>query len=178
MNFKTVSIVKHPVARVWTMMRDDLPGLVSRLEDIEGIIVEQYEMNNHLCRVVNVWTASPRLPRGIVKYLDSDMFSWTDRAEWNEETMECLWSIEPHFFRGKIGCSGSTRFEPAMGGRGTKITFSGDFACDSKNLTALPDILRESVYRGVEVLMGTIIPKNFRKITDALSQRLGSNGRG
>lgn len=180
MNFKTVNVIKHPMNRVWATMRDDLPKLVDLLSDIDSITVELYEKDSHICRVVNIWKARPPLSRSIASHLDADMFVWTDRAEWNEKTMECFWSIEPHHFRNIVRCSGSTKFDSAMGGRGTRVTFSGDFEWNDPHIPGVPNVLGEAVYKGVETLIMNLIPKNFRKITDAIANHLdvdtGSTG--
>jgi hypothetical protein len=176
MDFSTVSIVKHPIDRVWTVMRDDLADLADLMDDIESIHVELREEGPPIFKIVNVWTAHPRLPESVVRYLGSETFSWTDRAEWNEKRMECLWSIEPHRFRDRIRCVGATRFSPAMGGRGTRVVFSGEIEWNSQNLPGLPSMLEEAVYAGAEALVKSLIPKNFRKITDAIAAHLDALG--
>lgn len=175
MHFNTISIIKHPIDQVWLTMRDDLPKLVELAEDIESISVELHEKKSGICKVVNIWKASPPLPQSVARYLKSDMFVWTDRAEWNEEKMECLWSIEPHHFRDRVHCSGVTSFHPAMGGRGTRITFIGDFEWDSQSLSVVPNLLKEAVHKIVESLVSDLIPKNFRKITDAVKRHLDAD---
>jgi hypothetical protein len=172
MNFNTVSMVKHPIDQVWTIMRDDLPKLVELLEDIEGIHLELYEKKAHICKVVNIWKASPRLLQVVASRLDSDMFVWTDHAEWNEKKMECLWNIEPHRFRDKIRCSGATKFSSAIGGRGTRINFSGNFELNNQNLPEVLRFLEEPMLQSLETLIKNLIPKNFHKMTDALARHL------
>jgi hypothetical protein len=175
MNFSTVSIVKHPIDRVWIAMRDDLPKLVDLLEDIESISVELNEQGPHIHKVVNIWKACPQLPQSIAMRLDSDMFVWTDRAEWNEEKRECLWSIEVHHFRDRVRCSGLTSFGSAMGGRGTRVTFAGSIGWHNRDPSKVTGFLEEAVYKSVEALMRDLVPRNFRKITDALAKHLDAN---
>lgn len=177
MTFNTVSMVKHPIDRVWTIMRDDLPKLVDLIDDIEDISVQSYEKRNHNCKVVNVWRASPPLPQSIAGRLDSSMFIWTDRADWNDKNKECLWSIEHHHFRDRIRCSGTTRFESAIGGRGTRITFSGSFELNHHNLPGMLRSLEGPALKAIENLISSLIPKNFHKIADALSTHLDSQKR-
>jgi len=174
MKFNTVSIVKYPLDRVWIAMRDDLPKLVDLLEEIESISVELNEQGSHIHKVVNIWKACPRLPQSIAKRLDSDMFVWTDLAEWNRKKRECLWSIEPHHFR-EIRCLGSTSFDSAMGGRGTRITFTGNIDWHNQELPEATGFQEEAVYKSAEVLLRNLIPRNFRKLTDALAKHLDAN---
>ena len=175
MNFNSVSVVKHPIDRVWTIMRDDLPNLMDLLEDIEGITVELYEKKEHICKVVNIWKASPPLPQSIASRVAPDMFVWTDSAEWNEKKMECRWSIELHHFRDRVHCSGTTKFDTAMGGRSTKITFSGNIEWINKNTSSITNFLEETIYHTIEPLIKNLIPRNFRKITMAITKRLDAN---
>ncbi len=175
MKFNTISILKHEMDHVWTMMRDDLPKLVDLMDDIESIRVESYEQTGRMCRVVNIWRASPGIPRSIASRLDSNMFIWTDFAEWNEDKKECNWRIEHHHFRDKIHCAGTTKFASAMGGRGTRITFRGDFKMNTQNLPKFLGVLEEPVLITVETILKSLIPKNFHKLTSAIAQHLDSN---
>lgn len=172
MNFKTITIIKHPIDCVWVSMRDDLPKIVHLLEDIESIDVELYEKKSHICKIINIWKASPPLPASLTKLLDSDMFVWTDRAEWNEKKQACSWDIELHHFRDKLQCSGSTIFTEAMGGKGTRIVFSGCIEWNYQSFSGFPIFLDDAVRNVVESFISKLIPKNFRKITEALTNHI------
>jgi hypothetical protein len=175
MNFKTVTIVKHPINIVWTTMRDDLPKLVDLLEDIESINVELYGKKEDVCKVVNIWKASPRFSRSIATNLDSNIFVWTDHAEWNERKLECHWTIESHYFRDRVHCSGLNKFGSAMGGRGTRVTFSGEFELKDQSLPLASRFLEESISKSIENVLRNVISKNFRKTVEALAKHLDAN---
>ena len=175
MNIKTVCVIKHPIESVWFTMRDELPNLINLLEDIESITVQLYKnKNSAITEVVNVWAASPKLPKVLSKKLDPKMFIWTDYAKWNNDKLECVWRIVPHHFSDKANCAGSTKFENALGGRGTKVTFSGNIDWNNQNHAGLSGILEDAVRKGIEVFVQSLIPKNFRKITGAVSTHLDS----
>ncbi|MFN0121850.1 MAG: hypothetical protein ACKV2V_15255 [Blastocatellia bacterium] len=175
--FSSIVVVKHPRELVWTTIRDHLPELTPFLDDIDAISVsERDEEPNGTVRLVNLWKASPPIPALLSSVLDPEMLAWVDRAEYQPQQYECHWQIEPRFFPDRTRCAGVTRYETALGGRGTKITFSGGLGVAMENLAGVPAFMEGTVRRGVESFVTTLIPKNFRRLTDALSQYLTRQG--
>jgi hypothetical protein len=169
----TVVVLKHPLDRVWTTMRDELSALVALQDGIEEMSIQKrmLEANGHV-RVVSVWQARVTVPAVAAAYLTPEMFQWTDDATWDDERHECRWRIEPHYLTERIDCSGVTRYAPAMGGRGTRITMNGEFRWNLRGFLDLPAILENNVSQGIENFVGGNIPRNFRKVTDALQRYL------
>ncbi len=174
MQFQTVSMVKHPLEEVWKVMRDELPRLADQMEDIERIRVESSRHSGNVHRVINIWQASAPLPQYVASHLDRDLFSWTDHAEWHEAERECRWSIEHHYFGDSFSSAGVTRFEPAMGGRGTRITFSGAFELNKEKLPKALGVLEDPTLKIVESMLIKLIPKNFQKISTAIETYLNT----
>lgn len=172
MNFNTVSIVKHEFDLVWNTMRDELPQLVYLMDDIESITMKSRGNENEICEIVNIWQSSPPIPQNIADRFSTDMFCWTDYAQWNEQKKECAWRIEHHHFRDIINCQGTTSFSPAMGGRGTRITFTGDFSVNSNPSSKILGSFENSALKIVETMLKNLIPKNFRKLVNALSSHI------
>lgn len=172
-NFKSVIIIKHPRDKVWLAIRDNLSDLVPHLDDVASITTEKREKQaDDVLLLVNLWKADIAIPAVLTSMIDPDSLRWTDRAAWNEQEYKCHWQIEPHFFADRISCNGTTSYEPAIGGRGTRITFEGQLEVSTHNLPGLPAILEKGADSAVEMLVTTLIPKNFRKVTDALSGTL------
>jgi hypothetical protein len=166
--FKSVIMVKHQKDVVIRAVRDRLPEMVPYLDDVKSITQEYREEQDGLLKLTNIWQADIALPVKVQNLINVESLKWTDRAEWISASDECLWTIEPHFFKDRVLCSGSTRFEPAIGGRGTRITFAGELNIDTKNIPGVPAFMEGAVTNTIETLITTVIPKNFRKITEAL----------
>ena len=166
--FKSVILVKHAPEIVWQTVRDRLPEMVPYLDDVKTIKQEYREQLDGSLKLTNIWQANIALPAKVQSILDANSLKWTDRAEWIDALDECQWTIEPHFFQDRVLCSGTTRFEPAIGGRGTRITFAGELSVDAKNVPGVPAFMEASATSTIESLITTVIPKNFRKITNAL----------
>ena len=172
MKISAVDIIKHPVERVWPVLRDDLPKLADLLDDIESVTITSYKKTAHLCKVVNKWKALPHLPAAVMKHLKPTMLCWTDYAEWHEQKKECRWSIQFDYFPDTIRCSGTTTFNPAMGGRGTRVTFIGNADWQGQEHSIVPGYVGQAVYKSVEPLIRSFIPRNFRKLTAAVARYL------
>lgn len=164
-------MVKHPRDKVWLAIRDNLSEVVPHLDDVASITTEQREEQaDNVLQLVNLWKADIDIPTMLTSMLDPDSLRWTDRASWHTQDYKCHWQIEPHFFAERIQCKGITTYEPAIGERGTRITFEGQLEVSTHNLPGLPAMIEKSADKAVEALVTTLIPKNFRKITDALSE--------
>jgi len=171
--FKSVIMVKYPQEVVWQAIRDRLPEMVPYLDDVAMIIQDhRSEEDDGSLQLINIWEADIKIPGMLESMIDPSSLSWTDRAKWLEDKNECHWSIEPHFFPDRTRCSGTTYYEPAIGGRGTRITFTGELEVNTKNIPGLPAVMESTATRTLESLITSLIPKNFRKVTGALSSLL------
>ncbi len=171
--FKSLVIIKHPVDLIWVATRDRMPELVPMLDEVASIaVVERHADRDGTVQLVNEWRAQVNLPPVLCSVIKPEHLGWTDRALWDEATRECRWSIEPFFFPEAVRCAGTTRYEPAIGGRGTRITFAGNIDVDTSKLGTIPAAFGWPVATAVEMLVTTIIPRNFRKTTEALTQLL------
>ncbi len=175
--FKTVAVVKHHPKLVSSTVRDRLPELVPLLVDIERIsVVDRFDAPDGAVRLVNQWKANPPIPDLLASVIDPAMLAWVDRAEWEPSGLGCRWRIEPQFLAGRTRCEGLTRYESAMGGKGTKIVFDGQLDVAARGLPGVPVLLESTVSSSIEAFVTALIPKNFRKLAEALSSFLDSNG--
>lgn len=173
MKTKAIAIVKFPPALVWATMRDRLPEIAPLLGDIESVTAESRQREaDGAWRLVNIWKARPHLPAIVASHIRPDMLAWTERSFWPVASFECVWKIEPHFFTERIRCSGVTRYEPAMGGRGTRLTFEAGIEIAALDLPGVPAALERVVATGIESFVSTLIPKNFRKLAEAMAKLL------
>jgi hypothetical protein len=177
--FKSLVMVRHPPAVLWTTVRDRLPELVPMLDDIEAVDVEaRREEPDGTVHIVNVWRARPQIPAVLTSVLRAEMLAWTDRAEWRADTGECHWQIEPHFHPEWIRCQGITRYEAAMGGRGARVTFEGTLDVSGVSLSVVPAFLSEVTSQAIELFVTSLIPKNLQKLIRAASALLDGDAEG
>jgi hypothetical protein len=172
-SFKSMIVVKHPKKVVWETMRDRLTDMVPFLDDVAAIKQIDRRVSGYgAVRLTNLWKADIEIPDAIRSILHASEVSWLDRAEWFQIRDRCEWQIEPQFFTDHIHCAGTTSFEPAIGGRGTRITFEGKLDIALSNIPGVPRFMQGTATKAIESLVTTLIPKNFQKLTAALSNLL------
>ena len=172
----SVVVVKQPLDRVWVTMRDRLPELAAALDDIESIVVVEREaLRPGSVRLVNKWQSRQRIPAGFRDRLGTADLSWLDRNLWDDASHCCTWVIEPTVLTDHIRCEGSTRYEPAMGGRGTRVTFTGTFDLAPGALGTFTGSLQKPVSAFVESIATTVIPRNVRKVIEAASRLIAAD---
>ncbi len=173
MELGAVVVLKHPADEVWRVMRDELEQLAKLQDGIRELRIELREPQGEGCvRVVSVWEAEVSVPALAAPYLDPDMFRWTDDAVWDDARRECRWRIATHHHAERISCAGATRYEPALGGRGTRVTMHGDFHWDLKGFLDVPRVFEAGVTQGIESFVGSMVQRNYRKITEAARRYL------
>jgi hypothetical protein len=165
--FHTMVLLRAPPERMFTAMRDRIVEATAALPDIKAVHqLERSEVDGDIL-IVNRWEARQTLPRALQAKLDTDELAWIDRAYWNEQSRSCRWTIEPLIANGALTCQGSTRFEPAMAGRGARAIFEGVLALDSTFLDSLLGRLRSPATSLLESVATTVIPANFRAAAEA-----------
>jgi hypothetical protein len=173
--FKSIQIVKAPVDAMWAAIRDRLDELVVQLDDIQSVTVEhRAELPDGRLSLINTWQAKARLPAVLSSIIKPEALAWTDRATWDTAKHESAWQIELHFARERTQCHGLTAFESAIGGRGTRVTFSGEFAMNAHSLPGVPALFESTVVFAAESFVTSLIPTNFRKLSIAAEKLVNS----
>jgi uncharacterized membrane protein len=168
--FKNIVVLKQPIEPVWETMRDRLSELPPLVDDIESIRVLERHAENGKVRLLNEWRSSQSVPVFLQASLGASTIEWLDHNEWDNTARQCRWRIEPNVLRDHIRCEGKTSFEPAMGGRGTRVTIEGAFNLAPGAVRALTGPFEQAVTSFVESIVSTMIPRNFRKILEAAAE--------
>lgn len=175
MEFKTISMIKHPVDLVWETFRDRFEEVGEKVDDLEYIAFREKNVNETgQLTTVYEWKANPKLPALVKSYIQPNMLTWTDTATWNANEKVCHWQIYSHYFKDKMDCVGSTTFSPAMGGRGCRMTFQGNIHWDG-GLPALVGIMDGPITRAMESVISKMVPKSFHKVSNAVGELIKTN---
>ena len=175
--FKALAVVKQPREEVWSAVRDRMADLVPLLDDVRDISVEsRTEEDDGTVRLVNVWRADADIPALLRSVIKPEMLAWTDRAVWQPGSWECRWEIKPHFMGEATECTGTTRYEEAMGGRGTRLVFDGEFSVLANRLPGVTSLIGGPTARGIEAFVTALVPKNFQKLAKAVDAHLAGQG--
>ncbi|MFB9241777.1 hypothetical protein IV454_19060 [Massilia antarctica] len=169
--FHSFTMVKHPVDQIWLVMRDHLAELAVQLDDLDSIVqLERSTGSDGRLLLVNRWQARQTIPAMLRGALGGEVISWVDRAQWDDTAHVCEWAITPSVLSDHIDCRGSTRYEPAMAGRGTRVSFDGSFTLKPGFLNRLPAAFEPAILSLVENIVSTLIPRNLSKAINAAGQ--------
>lgn len=169
-NFHSLVVLRRPRQELWTIMRDHLVAFGGRIADIEDVRqLSRTPDVDGVVRIVNAWRARQQVPPAIRSMLQIDELSWIERTSWNEAASACDWTIEPSFLGEQIMCSGTTTFAVAMGGRGTRVSFTGELDVKPGLLSRLGSM--EPMASGfLETVVTTLVPRNLRAVAEAAAE--------
>jgi hypothetical protein len=171
--FRSLVGLRHPPGPVAAAIRDRMAEIAPTLENVESITtVARVERPDGGVALVNAWRVNPTLPPALGALVTPEQMGWLDHAEWSADLTLCRWRIEPMLMNAAIACAGETRFETAMGGRGTRAIFEGRLDIDPVALSSVPTVWRGPASAAVELLVGTVIPQNFRRTIEAIAALL------
>jgi hypothetical protein len=178
-SFSSLVVVRQPPAVVFATVRDRLVELGPMVDDVASITeLKRQEIHPGRVRLVNEWHSEQRIPEVLARELHAPDVGWIDRNEWDEATLVCAWTVEPFVLTEHITCRGTTTYEPAMAGRGARVTVEGTFDLAKGALGGLPTALERPVATFVESIVTTLIPKNSRKVVEAAAALVALEGGG
>jgi hypothetical protein len=173
--FRTLAVVRQDRATVWTLVRDRLDELVPLISDVESVTVDsRHEDSDGTVHLVNLWRAKADVPALLRTVVKPEMLAWTDAAEWKAADWACHWRIRPQVFADRVDCVGVTRYEEAMGGRGTRIVLQGELDVAPGKLPGVTSLIGGPTARGIESFVTRLVPRNFQKLAKAISAHTAS----
>jgi hypothetical protein len=161
-SFSTLIVLKRPPELLFDTLRDRLSEIAPSIADISAIEELERDSDGDGVLVVNRWRARQAVPGFLRAQLGASEIAWIDRARWFRDDLVCHWSIEPAIADGAIGCSGATRFAPAMAGRGARVTFEGSLTIAPDFMASIVGGFEAPVRSLVESIATTLVPANFR----------------
>lgn len=175
--FSSMVLVRQPVDALWAVVRDRLPEIVEDVDDVESVVVLERDESDAGCvRLVNEWVATQRIPDVLVPALGTARIAWIDRAAWDAASHVARWSIDPLTLPDAVECTGATTYEPAMGGRGTRVTVRGSFDLDPAALGGTARALRGPVTALVESIASSLVPRSTHSLVHAADRLLAAGG--
>ena len=121
-NVRRMALIRQPMPRVWTALRDELPAVGRRMDGIESIRrLERTADGDGIVHTTHEWRAAAALPPALERHLDAGALTWVERSRWDELALESRWTVESRLLARGLAGSGLTRLGPAMGGRGTRV---------------------------------------------------------
>jgi hypothetical protein len=182
-NARRMVMLRQPPQRVWLALRDDLPAISRYIDGIDEIrLIERGVGADGLVRTIHEWRAAASLAAALRGKINDGALTWLERATWHPDVLESRWSVESRILGGGLVGSGTTRIEPAMGGRGSRLQLEVSTAISSGSLGPFGEGRWKS---GIEDAAATLLAKTLQELGKGVETFLvragelpGSNGAG
>jgi nitrogen fixation protein len=162
--FQCEDEVGHPVAKVFALIRDDMPALVPYLNDVEEIVVvERKDEGEGRMRILNLWKgSSSKAPRVVRKFLSPDTLSWKDHALWHSDVpRRAEWRLEPKVGGSLFECLGTTSLIE-KGPQSTLIRIEGNLDIYPERLPGVPRLLAGKSRGKIESFVVAMLVPNMQ----------------
>jgi hypothetical protein len=169
------SRIHHPLERVYSCYRDQLPEIAPYTPDIKEIVVHSREELEQGPKIHNEWIADRDLPKVVANLVTQDMMRWNDFAQWSDEAHHVDWVLQIPAFPNQVKCSGRNAFF-ADGPDATIVRLSGDLEISLKNIPGVPRLLAGRLTPKVESFIVKLITPNLEKVNHSLERYLDAQG--
>jgi hypothetical protein len=169
MKFEIREVVRHPRAKVYEALRDQMTRLTRYLPGIDSIVErEREEIGPGQQRIVTHWQANTRAaPRAVRPFLRPSMTQWQDVATWDDEASCVHWCFETSFLESIYSCEGTNYIEDGPSGE-TVLRLTGDLVVHLNKIPGLPKrFVRKLGPRVESYLIDQVIP-NLKEVPSAV----------
>ncbi len=168
MRIDSLSRIHHPLATVYRVYRDHLPGISEYMPDIKEIVVRSREETPIGPKLLNEWIAQREIPSVAQRIVKPEMLRWEDRAQWNDEGNYVDWTLVIPAFAKQVRCSGRNTLSAE--GEGTIVHLTGQLTIDLKEVRGVPRLLHRKVAPMVEEFIIKLVTPNLER-TNAMLER-------
>ncbi len=173
MQIHAVSVIRHPLDRVYRAYRDELVEMSAFMPNIKEIKVLSRTDVPGGVKLHNEWAGKGEIPRMVRGVLTPDMVKWDDFGEWDDANHLCHWQIKTRAFTENCTCKGVNRLV-AEGPSATRVTLSGTLDIHLKGIPGVPGFLASRVAPQVERFIIALITPNLEQVNQALENYLNS----
>ncbi len=175
MRIQSESIIHHPLERVYSAYRDELPEIAAYMPDIKDIQVLSRGEEGDTTRLHNLWRAEREIPSFAKSILKPEMLQWDDHALWHKSNHTCDWKLVLRVFTDAVKCGGTNVFE-AMGPNTTKVVLDGNLDINLKQVPGVPRLLARKIAPRVEQFIVALITPNLKQVNKSLGDYLDAKG--
>ena len=116
--------------------------------------------------MVNEWHVNYTMPSAIRSMIGLADIGWIDRSLWDTNSGVCVWKIQP-LISEHVACEGRTSFQPAAGGKDTRIVLEGTLEIKPEALGRGNSIAQKVGAKFLEGIVAGVIKKNLRAVLEA-----------
>lgn len=171
--FSSPVVLARPLDEIWITLRDGLPALAPRLPGVISIKeIAREDLGAGKLRVANEWHVNYAMPSAIRSMIGLADIGWIDRSTWDISSRVCAWKIQP-LITEHVACEGRTSFEPAAGGKSTRIALDGTLEIKLGVFGRGNSGAQKIGAKFLEGIVAGMIRKNLRAVLEAAGTHRG-----
>lgn len=167
MHLETKEIIHKPIEEVYKTLRDDLIKLIPYMPNIENIETTDRSEKNGKTKIINHWYAKAEIPGLIKKFLNPDLLSWKDYAEWDDEKYLVSYKLESFLANDLFDATGVNSLK-SLSENETELTVSCDVVIYADKVPGIPRILAKKALPIIEGLLKKILGPNLTSLGKGL----------
>lgn len=167
MKLESSDIIEQPADKVYCTVRDHLTEIAPFLPNVEKITMESSDTIEDGKKVLNRWYANVPVPGLLKKVLNPEMFSWLDRADWNDGQMTVEYVLESTFGQDLFDARGKNTFIDLGDGR-TELKLECDIEIYPEKVPGVPKLLAKKVGPAIESLLTQMLEPNLTSLGKGL----------
>jgi hypothetical protein len=170
MNISSIARIAHPLDRVYSTYRNDLPSLAAYLPDISHIDVQKRTEREGGVDVLNIWHAATKIPAVARPLIPAGSLRWEDHARWDDATTRAHWKLIVPTFRNQVTCTGETRIH--ADGDHSRVELVGELRIDLSRMPGMNRWMGKRIAPQVESFIIQLISPNLKRVNTALERYL------
>lgn len=167
MKLSSSDIIDQPVEQVYATVRDHLASLAPFLPNVDQIEVEASKDLKGGVEKTNRWYASVPVPGLLKKFLKPEMFSWIDRARWQDDERRVDYTLESTFGKDLFDAKGTNTFKDLGDGR-TQLVFECQVDIYPDRVPGVPKLIAKKAGPAIENLLQKMLEPNLTSLGTGL----------
>ncbi len=172
MRVENKDIVNAPVDQVYKIVRDDLMKLVEFMPNVSKIECKERSEKNGKIQIINHWYAKGEVPAVAKKFINPDILSWKDIAEWDDSAKTVEYRLESFVANSIFSVKGKNTFKAAADPNKTELLVVCDMEIYPDKVPGVPRLLAGTIKPVVEDFIGKLLKPNLTSLAQGLNRYL------
>ncbi|MBP6217471.1 MAG: hypothetical protein KA436_02670 [Oligoflexales bacterium] len=164
MKFEHSDRISAPRDTVYNLVRDHLSDLASYLPSVKEIkTLEKQSQGKDKTFILNQWFADVKLPSWIQALIPESLFSWKDRATWDDTKYEVTYVLESMVSQEVFKASGKNTFK-FLSETEMELVVSCEVEIFADKIPGVPKLLARKVQTAIEPMIEKMLAPNMTSL--------------
>ncbi len=174
MKLENKKVIDRSLEDVYKLVRNDLEKLVPYMPNVEKIKKVSFKDHEDGVEIENHWYAKAEVPGLLKKFLNPDLLSWKDFANWRDSEYHVEYRLESTLGNDLFDAKGVNYFKDAGNGK-TELVVTCEVIIYADKVPGIPKLIAKKALPLIEGLIEKILGPNLTALGDGLNQYFKEN---